>query len=285
MLPTGPATPPGIEDGRVLRSRRAGELWRLDLEAPAVASRARPGQFAMIGVSPDASAAKTLPRPMALYDWDTDEGSVSIVYRVVGAGTSILSRAKPGDTLSLLGPLGRPFDVHGLEGTVLLLGRGIGSCSLLSVAKAASSSGCCVVAVLSARNESAMVASEDFLDAGARVVLAVVDRDGSSRIEHLEARLRALDEVDRLGHVYCCGAERFWPLAGRLAERAPVEIQVAVEARMACGLGYCHGCAAPVTTYEEAPLVCRDGPCFGWVPDGPRRSTHHCEPHAQDGQP
>lgn len=266
IMERGASHDPTVTDACVEVNTQVGELWKLEMRAPEVARRALAGQFVMVTVPAGGSEKKTLPRPMALYDWDVDSGNVTIVYRVVGAGTRDLSYARRGDVLAIVGPLGRPFELGRTQGSALLLGRGIGSCSLLSVARAIASGGGDVVALLSGRSPAVITPPEDFARAGAKRVMLAADSDGGSDILVVEARLRELAETDRLSTIYCCGASRFLPLAARLAESTCADIQVSVEAHMACGIGYCHGCAAPLTSYEEAPLVCRDGPCFRWLP-------------------
>ena len=93
------------------------------------------------------------------------------------------------------------------------------------------------------------------------------DSDGSSDPGRLETRLRELLDDAPPALIAACGSARLEALAQRLAGAWGAEVQVALEAHMACGLGYCHGCSTgDRTASSEAPLVCRDGPVFGLPP-------------------
>ena len=262
LLPADEPRPPRATDGEVLTHERVGDLHRLIVGGPGIGAGSRPGQFAMVTI-PTGRGQHTLPRPMALYAWEQD--SITIVYRVAGVGTEDLARISPGYRLTVVSPLGRPFAMPPQDGGVVLLGRGIGSCSLLALARQLASSGHQVTAVLSGRSTNAVVPRDDFAEAGCARVLVATDADGTSDLDLVEAALTKRLSAPPSA-IYCCGASRFLDLAAALAQPGFTDIQVSIEAHMACGLGYCHGCATPLTRVEEAPLVCRDGPCFRWYP-------------------
>lgn len=241
------------------------EYFRLVLDAPAIARTVEPGQFAMLTVARDDDSSPVLPRPMAIYGWDRAAGQIEIVYRVVGDGTRRLRRWSRGERLATVGPLGRGFGLPVSARRIVLLGRGIGTCSLTALAGAATARGIAVIALVSARSPDALVGGEAYRAAGALEVREVVDSDGSSGLGPVGAwlaeRCRAgIDEI------YTCGSDRLLRLAAYTAQTPGTGVQVSLEAHMACGLGFCHGCASGHPGLaEESPLVCRDGPVFGLV--------------------
>ena len=262
---SGPLAParvdPHLVEAPVLaHDRLTPEYWRLRLGAPGIARVAQPGQFVMLTVAPPEEPAPVLPRPMALYAWDRPAGTVDIVYRIVGEGTRRLAVWRLGATMLVLGPLGRGFTLPERPGTVLLLGRGIGTCSLTALAGEAAARGHQLHAVASARHRGALVGPDVYRAARAEVIEAV-DADGSSDVAGLRRRLAPLR--DDLAAVYTCGSERLLALGVELAEERGAEVQVSIEEHMACGLGFCHGCAAgrPGVPHETL-LVCADGPVF-----------------------
>ena len=113
-----------------LKSLIAPEHFSLRVRAPLLAWRARPGQFANLTVARPGEPAPVLPRPMAVYGWDAARGEAEFVYRVIGDGTALLAGRRPGETLELVGPLGRGFELQPAARGALLIGRGIGICSL-----------------------------------------------------------------------------------------------------------------------------------------------------------
>ncbi|WP_329238095.1 hypothetical protein OG417_35215 [Actinoallomurus sp. NBC_01490] len=264
VLPDDRRPRPVSVDAPVVANRHLTDrYWRLTVEAPLVATTFLPGQFVMLTVTRDVREGPVLPRPMAVYDADPGTGRVDVVYSVVGAGTRALTTFTTGEHIGLVGPLGRGFDQP--AGDLLLLGRGIGTCSLTSLTLRPAA-GTTVTAVASGRHPGAVIGPELYEARGVRC-LPVNDTDGSSDPGRLGLRLRALLDGAPPALIAACGSARLEALAQRLAGVWGAEVQVALEAHMACGLGYCHGCSTgDRTASSEAPLVCRDGPVFGLPP-------------------
>lgn len=252
-----------LEDARVLLNEEiAPGHFLLRLIAPRIAAVARPGQFAMLSLVRDGESLPVLPRPMALWDWDSANGTVDVVYRIVGKGTTIMRGFHPGETLVTVGPLGQSFTLRPDTRRLLLLGRGIGVCSLTALGRRASARGLELEVVVSARGPKALIGLEFFQTLGAQV-WSVHDEDGSSEVSQLERLLRRQFESAPAQQIAVCGSERLLSLAGRLAREHGSSVEVSLEAHMACGMGYCHGCASGRRELaDESPLICKDGPVF-----------------------
>lgn len=236
----------------------------LVLEAPLIASRAEPGQFVMLTVARPGRDTPALPRPMALYSVEARAGRVRIRYGVVGDGTRELATYEPGESMFVVGPLGRAFEVGDNVASVLLVGRGIGTCSLTTVAESNQARGIRTIAVTSSRTAIDSIGGELYRATGTHLY-EVTDVEGSSRPETLFDRLTSDWDDNPPELLLTCGSRRLTRLCERLAERWGATVQVSVEAHMACGLGYCHGCASGARSEgEESPLICRDGPAFSW---------------------
>jgi len=241
----------------------ADRYWSLRLHAPQIAETAQPGQFVMLTVAQAHESAPVLPRPMAIYTTDAPSGSFEVMYGVVGAGTSRLTRIPVGSTITTVGPLGRGFSINPDTRHILLVGRGIGTCSLTSLAFAGAARGVAVTAVDSARNAHALIADETYRRAGVRRLLQVIDSDGTSARYAVQSALTTMVDSQPPQQIYTCGSQRLTQLCGALGQRWGAEVQVSLEAHMACGLGYCHGCATGTRTADnESPLICKDGPVF-----------------------
>jgi dihydroorotate dehydrogenase electron transfer subunit len=260
-LPRVRGAPAAAVDAVVVLNRPLADRYRLlRLHAPEMAAAA-PGQFTMVTVTRDPSRGPVLPRPMAIYDVDRPTGHADIVYSVGGEGTRLLAGFTAGQRLGVVGPLGRGFDLPE-QGRLLLLGRGIGTCSLTLLARRAGESGLPVTVVVSGRHPGAVIGG-DLLRQTTADVIDVDDVTGTSRPDALWRHLASALDASAPSLVATCGSARLERLALRLARRWAADVQVSVEAHMACGLGYCHGCSTGETGAEtEAPLVCRDGPVF-----------------------
>jgi dihydroorotate dehydrogenase electron transfer subunit len=211
-----------------------------------------------------------LPRPMAIYTRDAEAGTIDIVYGVVGAGTRALASFRAGEHMVAVGPLGQGFALQSAAARVLLIGRGIGICSLTSVAQDLARFPAEVFAVLSARDRLSIIGAEVFEQSRARAVWPVTDAEGTSEVPVLRERLRTQFDDRPPQLILTCGSRRLMRLCADLGRRWGAEVLVSLEAHLACGLGYCHGCASgQVNDSQESPLICRDGPVFRLQPDPP----------------
>jgi dihydroorotate dehydrogenase electron transfer subunit len=216
--------------------------WVLGFHAPEVAAEVRAGQFVNLLLRP----GPLLRRPFSVYRALPD-GTVEVIYKPVGEGTSQLAGMRIGDRLSVLGPLGRPFLFDATWGSAALVSGGLGIAPMPLAARDAAAAGLRVVWVHGART-----AAELSLDwAGDEAVYAT---DDGTRGFHGSA-VAAVPEG--IGAVLACGPNR---MLAAVAERWP-EAQVAVETYMGCGTGVCLGCAVPKTAggYDRA---CKEGPVY-----------------------
>lgn len=264
---------PFIEQALVVSHHRLGGAYlRLELEAPRIAACARPGQFALLrlgeGLEP------LLRRPLAFWDTDPERGTASFLYVVVGAGTRRLQSMgeSPGPSrLSLLGPLGRGFwRVEG-AGFHVALGGGCGIVPLYFWMRRFPPS------VPGAHQERMLlwggrdhrhVLPETLLDLpGVRCHIAT--DDGSRGFKGTVVELLASLELPPgpVTALYAAGPRAMLKAVESFACSRGNRLQVALEERMACGVGACRGCVVGGRTpHPEHGLssrtVCCDGPVF-----------------------
>ncbi|WP_198411610.1 MULTISPECIES: dihydroorotate oxidase electron transfer subunit [unclassified Cryobacterium] len=272
-----PRPDPVWDDARVLVHEVVGERYRrLVLATDTIATTALAGQFLMITVPPTGGERILLPRPMAIHRRHPDQGTVEVIYGSAGRGTTALTDVLVGESLLVTGPLGRGFEFPdaalptetGPEAprTALMIGRGVGVCAIMGSVEDAARLGIAATVVLSGRSPANLIGLADCAELGATVI-PVTDDDGSSALPALGERLRGLFAWAPPDVILACGAGVLARLAADLGAEWGAPVQVSLEAHMACGLGYCHGCAAPVATDPavEGPLVCVDGPVFDAV--------------------
>lgn len=256
---------PRASEARILANRHLGDrYWIMTLDARLVADDAMPGQFAMLSIGSRGTHRSLLPRPMAVFNRDKSVGTIDIIYGIYGEGTRRLSEAVPGEVLTVVAPLGRGFSLPRKTTHLLLLGRGIGTCSLGLLATCATRAGMKVSAVLSSRSPGSDVLRPMFESMGLDRVMSVFDSDGTSDAGLLHGEVVQHMGSARPERIATCGSARLLRMSVVLAKEWRAKVEVSVEAHMACGVGYCHCCAVPVGPEREGPLVCRDGPVFGW---------------------
>ncbi len=235
---------------------------RLQAEAD-LASATRPGQFYQLRCPQTSTLQPFLLRPMSVYGTGPAAGTVEFLYAVAGAGTQALATLAEGQSMDIVGPLGRGFTLDARARRVLLVARGVGLATMAPLVRQAAQAGLAIDVLLSARSPADAMPHE--LLRGARATVhAVFDSDGSSAVARVEPRLAAL-LAGGCDAVYTCGSERLALLLRRLLPPHPlIHAEVALEQRMACGMGVCLSCVRPFEQDGHVALqrVCREGPVF-----------------------
>ena len=200
------------------------------------------GQFVNVQLS-----GKFLRRPISVCDVNGDE--LTLVYKVVGAGTKQMSEMKPGDTADVLSGLGNGYDEAKAGERVLLLGGGVGVPPLYLLAKNLLKAGKTVSVVLGFNKADEIFFEEEFKALGANVT--VTTADGSYGVKGF-----VTDALpDSYDYFYTCGPE---PMLKAVYKATNTSGQFSFEERMGCGFGACMGCSCKtVTGYKR---ICKDGP-------------------------
>ncbi|MBQ6463634.1 MAG: dihydroorotate dehydrogenase electron transfer subunit [Pseudobutyrivibrio sp.] len=214
-----------------------------------------PGQFINI-FSNDGS--KLLPRPISICEIDKAQGTLRVVYRVVGKGTEEFSKLQAGDTVEVLGPLGNGFPLE--EGKAIVVGGGIGVPPMLELAKELSGD---VTAVLGYRTDDLFLA-DDFIDAAGDVIFAT--DDGSVGVHGTVVDAMKENNL-KADVIYACGPKPMLRGVAEYAASIGAKCYVSMEERMACGVGACLGCVCQSTDVDDHShvnnkRVCKDGPVF-----------------------
>jgi len=252
------------------------------LHAPKTAAQALPGQFVHLRVS----QAKPLRRPISIMLTDAEQGTVDLLYKEIGAGTAQLAERKVGESLAMLGPIGRSFDVSDTSKRYICIGGGVGIPPMIFVADALNKQGGRVVVF--AGSEVAF----PFALQPSTFLLAGIQGNTTLTIRSLEERgiacrlasnaglygcyeghvpnlardyLLALDEDERQQCVLLsCGPHPMLHAVAKLGRALGIPAQLSLEEHMACAVGGCAGCV--VKTLEDGQekyrRVCVDGPVF-----------------------
>jgi dihydroorotate dehydrogenase electron transfer subunit len=278
-----------LEDAPVLTHNHfEGEQHVLRLQAPRCAARATPGSFVHL------RCADELPmrRPLSIMRASVEGGWIDLLYKVTGAGTRALARAVPGQSLSVLGPIGVGFSAHAERPRVLAIGGGVGIPPMIFLAerlKEAADAG------TGAWNPVVLMGSE--LPFPFRVRPSTIFVPGMpdeaigcmplldewsvpSRLATLSGFPGCFDGyVTDLARawlasrspaqlaeteIFACGPTPMLAATARLAREFALPCQVALEEFMACGVGGCAGCAVLVHNASGTAMkrVCVDGPVF-----------------------
>ncbi|UUC50442.1 MULTISPECIES: dihydroorotate dehydrogenase electron transfer subunit [Pseudomonas] len=239
------------------------EYKRLVLQAGGAACKSLPGQFFNLLCPSEGENKPYFRRPMSTYKADPGNGQVEFLYKVTGKGTFGLETLRESQTLEILGPLGKGFDLDSSWDHMIIVARGVGLATLAPLAEAAHQLGIRLTAVLSARSEKSLLSRERFASLGADVQV-VLDEDGSSSPDQLEQLLRQIITREKTNALFTCGSKRLTRLLKKLSAELGLVGQVALEQQMVCGLGMCQCCVEvfEVDGLKVGKRVCLEGPVF-----------------------
>ncbi len=267
--PDPDAEVPHLATAEVIRSEDAAPgVAILALRAPGIAQTVRSGQFIHLATG---DASTLLRRPFSVARVVGDE--LILLYRIVGVGTQWMRARRPGDRVDVLGPLGRPFTLRTDAAHVLLVGGGLGIAPLLGLSEAFRRAGFdgpidALLGVRSAGDVFGRTLTEG-VD-GLEWHLATDDGSGGftgHAVQLMEARLDVL-AAERPGTegvvIYAAGPEPMLAGAAQAGLARGLDVQVSMEAHMACGVGACRACGI-VRWVDGSRIngrVCKEGPVF-----------------------
>lgn len=229
------------------------DIYRLVLDAKSIAKEALAGQFVM--VYPDGEST-LLPRPISICEADPETGRLTLVYRVVGKGTTEFSGLKAGMEIDIAGPLGNGFPL--LSKKAILIGGGIGIPPMLELSKRLD---CDKTVVLGYRDE--IFLNEEFKPY-ADVVIASEDGKTGTKGTVIDA-IKAQGVTGDV--IYACGPMPMLRAIKAYADEHGIEAYISLEERMACGIGACLGCVVKTKekdhhSHVDNARICKEGPVF-----------------------
>jgi dihydroorotate dehydrogenase electron transfer subunit len=273
-----------LEEAEILSHQaHDGEQFSLRLLAPHCSQKAAPGSFVHITCDPQLP----MRRPISIMRVDPAEGWVDLLYKRVGRGTRLLAQRQTGDKISLLGPIGTPFDPTPGRSLPLLIGGGVGMPPMIFLADAMRhDSELRPMVILGSEvpfpfNPTPSGILVPGMPDGVIAGMPLLDDWGiPSRLASLQdfagchsgyvtdlARIW-LDSLDRARRkqveIFSCGPHPMLEAVAALATDYDLPCQISLEEFMACGVGGCAGCVVEVQTAEGPAMkrVCVDGPVF-----------------------
>jgi len=193
-----------------------------------------------------------LRRPISVCD--RKEGELTIIYKTVGKGTSLLSGMKAGEKLQILTGLGNGYDTAACKSHALLIGGGVGTPPMYLLAKELLAQGKKVSLVLGFNTAKEIFLDKEMQELGIKPVISTVD--GSFGVKGF-----VTDAIREKGiqadYFYACGPK---PMLKALCDSLEISGELSLEERMGCGTGICYGCSCQTT--KGPKRVCKDGPVF-----------------------
>jgi len=241
---------------RILEKRRLNPTVTLmKIDAPAVAKKAKPGQFIILRTDERGERI-----PLTVADYDRKAGSVTIIFQVVGATTEALNHMNEGDCLhDFVGPLGRPTDTDGKK-KVAVVGGGVGCAIAYPVAKALFEKGTEVHTVAGFRTKDLVILEEEFEAASTRFVKMSDDGSWGEKGLVTDALRRLIESGEAYDEVITIGPLPMMKFVCKLTREYGIKTVASMNPIMIDGTGMCGGCR--LTVGGQTKFACVDGPEF-----------------------
>lgn len=233
-------------------------VTEMDVYAPLVAKKAQPGQFIILRVAEDGERI-----PLTIAGSDPVNGTVKIIFQIVGATTLRLGELSEGECIhDFVGPLGTATDIDGLKKTCII-GGGVGCAIALPIAKALHDKGCEVVSVVGFRSKDLVILEDEFKSASDK--LYIMTDDGSyGEKGNVSQKLSQVLENESFDKVITIGPLVMMKSVVETVRPTGIPCVVSMNPIMIDGTGMCGGCRLTLHRNGESvkKFACVDGPDF-----------------------
>lgn len=241
---------------KIVEKRRLNSTitW-LEIEAPLVARKAKPGQFIILRTD---EYGERIPLTMAGHN--SEKGTVEIIYQAVGKTTLLLDQFEVGDELiDVVGPLGKPTEVEGLK-RVAVVGGGTGNALAYPIAKGMHDAGIMVDMIAGFQKKDVVILEDEFR-AGTTNLYITTDDGSYGEKGFTTDKLKELIESGiQYDEIVAVGPPIMMKFICQLTKKYNIKTVVSLTAYMVDGTGMCGGCR--VIIGGESKFVCVDGPEF-----------------------
>ncbi len=233
----------------------AENVNRYVIRAPKIAQRRKAGQFVIIRINERGERI-----PLTIADADPDQGTITLVVQVVGKSTAQMSMLKPGDRLrDVVGPLGAPTHIE-KQGTVVVVGGGIGIAPAYPIAQALKEAGNTVVSILGARSKNLLIMEDEMRRISDEVIVCTDDGTYGMKGRVTDALADYISRAGKPDQVFAIGPVIMMKFVSLLTKEHGIPTMVSLNPIMVDGTGMCGGCR--VTIGGESKFACVDGPDF-----------------------
>lgn len=233
-------------------------VTEMDVYAPLIAKKAQPGQFIILRVSEDGERI-----PLTIAGSNAEEGTVKIIFQIVGATTLRLGALNEGEYIhDFAGPLGTATDLTGLK-KACIVGGGVGCAIALPIAKALHDKGCEVVSIVGFRTKSLLILENEFEEASDRLYITTDDGSYGEK-GYVSQKLAQILKDEKFDKVITIGPLIMMKSVVETVRPTGIPCVVSMNPIMIDGTGMCGGCR--LTLHKDGKAVtkfaCVDGPDF-----------------------
>jgi ferredoxin--NADP+ reductase len=228
---------------------------RMVLEAPAIARKRKAGQFVVLIMDEKGERI-----PLTIVDSDAQQGTITIIFQVVGKTTAAMSALKAGDAFrDVQGPLGNPTDIRNI-GQVVCIGGGVGVGVVYPLAAALKQAGNRVISIIGARTKTLLILEEEMRRVSDRLIVAT--DDGSCGFHGFVSTVlqNLIDAGEKIDEVFAIGPVPMMKVIANLTRPFGIKTIVSLNPIMVDATGMCGACR--VSVGGKTKFTCVDGPEF-----------------------
>ncbi len=245
---------------KILRKKSLNPtVTQMEIEAPLVAKKAKPGQFIILRVDADGERI-----PLTVAGTNAEEGSVKIIFQIVGATTEKLNHKQQGEFLQdFVGPLGVPTKTEGIK-KVCIIGGGVGCAIAMPVAQAFQKLGADVTSIIGFRDKNLVILEDEFNACSNRMFL-MTDDGSYGRHGNVTVPLKEMLETgEKFDMIIAIGPLVMMKFVVLTAKPFGVPVTVSMNPIMIDGTGMCGGCRLTLNQdgKKVTKFACVDGPDF-----------------------
>ena len=230
-------------------------VTRMEIEAPLIAKKAKPGQFIILRVDENGERI-----PLTVAGYDREKGTVTIIFQIVGATTEKLNHLNEGECLhDFVGPLGVPTHVDGLK-KVCVIGGGVGCAIALPIAEELHAMGAEVTAIIGFRNQDLVILEDEFKACSDHFTLMTDDGSYGEKGNVTAPLKTLLENGERFDEVIAIGPLIMMKFVCLTTKEYDQKTVVSMNPIMVDGTGMCGGCR--LTVGGKTKFACVDGPDF-----------------------
>ena len=230
-------------------------VTRMEIEAPLIAKKAKPGQFIILRVDENGERI-----PLTVAGYDREKGTVTIIFQIVGATTEKLNHLNEGECLhDFVGPLGVPTHVDGLK-KVCVIGGGVGCAIALPIAEELHAMGAEVTSIIGFRNQDLVILEDEFKACSDHFTLMTDDGSYGEKGNVTAPLKTLLENGERFDEVIAIGPLVMMKFVCLTTKEYGQKTVVSMNPIMVDGTGMCGGCR--LTVGGKTKFACVDGPDF-----------------------
>ncbi len=239
----------------ISKTRLNPTVTKMVVEAPLVAKKAKAGQFIIFRANEEGERV-----PLTIADYDRENGTVTIIYQIVGASTMELDALEEGEYIcDFVGPLGTATHIEGLK-KVAVVGGGVGCAIAYPIAKALHEQGAEVHSIVGFRSKDLVILEDEFAAVSDKLVMMTDDGSHGEKGLVTAALEKLINEGNEYDEVITIGPLIMMKFVCATTKKYNVKTIVSMNPIMIDGTGMCGGCR--LTVGGETKFACVDGPDF-----------------------